>query len=173
MINQKKAQAAVEFLVTYGWALLALIAVIGVLAYAGLGDLTSQVPSSCQLGTFFDCVGYFAIEDGSFVFELKNMHGKDIIITGVGCGFSGAAATPVYVKLHDTPVGPSETAIIACDSGGSYSVDKGKGKFTATIIYEYDELEALPRVSTGEIVVAVDSDITRYNDAANQAIPEE
>ena len=33
---QKRGQAAMEFLMTYGWAILAAIIVIGVLAYFGV-----------------------------------------------------------------------------------------------------------------------------------------
>ena len=33
---KKKGQAAMEFLMTYGWAILAAVVVIGVLAYFGV-----------------------------------------------------------------------------------------------------------------------------------------
>ena len=45
----KKAQAAMEFLMTYGWAILVVLVVIGALAYFGVLNPRNLVPNSCKM----------------------------------------------------------------------------------------------------------------------------
>ena len=46
----KKGQAALEFLMTYGWAILVVLIVIGALAYFGVLDPKRFLPEKCELG---------------------------------------------------------------------------------------------------------------------------
>ena len=46
----KKAQAALEFLMTYGWAILVVLAAIGALAYFGVLSPSNFLPSKCTAG---------------------------------------------------------------------------------------------------------------------------
>ncbi len=50
----KKAQAAMEFLMTYGWAILVVLAAIGALAYFGVLSPSNLLPSKCTLSPGFD-----------------------------------------------------------------------------------------------------------------------
>jgi hypothetical protein len=45
----KKGQAAMEFLMTYGWAILVVLAAIGALAYFGVLSPSKLVPDKCTL----------------------------------------------------------------------------------------------------------------------------
>ena len=49
----KKAQAAMEFLMTYGWAVLAIAVVVGLLFTLGIFDL--PVPSTCDIPNPYIC----------------------------------------------------------------------------------------------------------------------
>ncbi len=51
----RKGQAAMEFLMTYGWAILAAVIVIGVLASFGVFSPSKYVPTSCTLTAPFGC----------------------------------------------------------------------------------------------------------------------
>ncbi len=51
----KKGQAAMEFLMTYGWAILAAVIVIGVLAYFSVFSPANYIPTSCVLSAPFGC----------------------------------------------------------------------------------------------------------------------
>jgi len=50
----RKAQAAVEFLTTYGWAVLVIVAVLIALGWLGVFNIQQQAPDRCTfpLGTF-------------------------------------------------------------------------------------------------------------------------
>lgn len=53
----KKAQAAMEFLMTYGWAILVVLAAIGALAYFGVLNPGNMMPAKCELSPAgLDCI---------------------------------------------------------------------------------------------------------------------
>ncbi|HJX06290.1 MAG TPA: hypothetical protein VJ461_06280 [Candidatus Nanoarchaeia archaeon] len=54
----KKGQAAMEFLMTYGWAILVVLAAIGALAYFGVLSPDRFLPSKCMISGGFSCVEY-------------------------------------------------------------------------------------------------------------------
>ncbi|MFH1506347.1 MAG: hypothetical protein ABIE94_05170 [archaeon] len=51
----KRAQAALEFLTTYGWAFLVILVMIGALAYFGVLDPQNRLPEKCFVGPGFGC----------------------------------------------------------------------------------------------------------------------
>ncbi|HLP79060.1 MAG TPA: hypothetical protein VK158_00335 [Acidobacteriota bacterium] len=55
MIN-KKAQSALEFLTTYGWAFLVILIMIGALSYFGVLDPARFLPDKCVATTGFACL---------------------------------------------------------------------------------------------------------------------
>ncbi len=59
----RKGQAALEFLTTYGWAFLVILVLIGALAYFGVLSPSKYVPNSCKLNTLLECGGSYAIYD--------------------------------------------------------------------------------------------------------------
>ena len=54
----RKAQAALEYLVTYGWGFLVILVVVGALAYFGLLSPSRYVPTKCEFGAQLECVDY-------------------------------------------------------------------------------------------------------------------
>ena len=53
--KSKRSQAAMEFLMTYGWAILAAVIAIGVLAYFGVFSPGKYMPESCIISQPFGC----------------------------------------------------------------------------------------------------------------------
>ena len=79
MVHQKKAQAAMEFLTTYGWMFLVVLVAIGAMTYFGFTDVKSKVPSTCYFGTEFECGPYMITENGSVSFQLTNLQSRSIV----------------------------------------------------------------------------------------------
>ncbi|NQV09046.1 hypothetical protein HQ529_04300, partial [Candidatus Woesearchaeota archaeon] len=78
---KKKAQAALEFLMTYGWAILVVLVVIGALAYFGVLNPTMLLPEKCTLQMGLYCKDHLIdAENGKINLKLENGMGKDIII---------------------------------------------------------------------------------------------
>ncbi len=87
MVRQRKAQAALEYLTTYGWAILAAIIALGALAYFGFLNPSNLLPNRCDFGKQLECIDYkiTTIAGNSQVsLILRNNFGKPINITGVG-----------------------------------------------------------------------------------------
>ena len=92
----KKAQAAMEFLMTYGWAILVVIAAIAALAYFGVLDPARLLPERCQSSAGMDCVDKAAVTTTEVTLALRNNIGFTTEITdfsGSSCnGDSGGVA---------------------------------------------------------------------------------
>ena len=59
----KRAQAAMEFLMTYGWALLVVLIAIAALAFFGVLNPGKFLPSNCNLGVGFSCEDFIIDDD--------------------------------------------------------------------------------------------------------------
>ena len=77
-----KSQAAMEFLMTYGWAILAVLASIAVLAYFGVLSPDYLLPQRCSLQGGIVCLDY-KIESYRALLVLQNAMGETITINKV------------------------------------------------------------------------------------------
>jgi hypothetical protein len=81
----KKGQAAMEFLMTYGWAILVVIAAIAALAYFGVLSPANFLPERCTGEPGMDCIdkAVFNEADNTTQFAFKNNLGYEITVTNV------------------------------------------------------------------------------------------
>ena len=79
----KKGQAAMEFLMTYGWAILVVIAAIAALAYFGVLDPARLLPERCQSSAGMDCVDKAAVTATGVTVAMRNNVGFKAEITDV------------------------------------------------------------------------------------------
>jgi len=100
-MRASRAQAAMEFLMTYGWAVLIIMVVVAVLFYIGVFNPSSSVPKSCVFpsGSGFSCVEFNLDEGGRLVLDLGQASGRTVTVTGVGCSVN---ASPTMLSI--TPV---------------------------------------------------------------------
>jgi len=86
MYKEKRGQAAMEFLMTYGWAILAAVIVVGVLWYM-IGNPANLVGDRATLNAPLTSEG-LAIGVGTIGIEFRNGNAKSITVTDVaisGC----------------------------------------------------------------------------------------
>ena len=78
----KRAQAAMEFLMTYGWAILVVLIVVGALAYFGVLNPQNLIPEKCVFPTQLTCSDWKVTPGptGSVQMILINGGGKDLTI---------------------------------------------------------------------------------------------
>ena len=115
-MNNKKGQAALEFLMTYGWAILAAIIVIGSLGSYFYFNQDSA--SSIFVNAPFYGVASSATED-TVKLEITNKGGETlssvtINITGKGCtqdttSFVGSSSSPQIITLNCTDANAGTT----------------------------------------------------------------
>ena len=139
---EKRGQAAMEFLMTYGWAILAAIIVIAVLAYFGVFNPGRYAPKTITLNAPFGTTPEFTIKTNEASFVLRNGAGDSVDISSIavaGCGTDTTART-----LAD---GASELITVTCSpvlTAGS------KFKGAITITYRTGE-KLLDLTGTGDI----------------------
>ena len=78
----KRGQAATEYLITYGWAFMAIIITVGALAYFGVINPSRFIPDRCSFGSQMECTDFLLDENGVHMY-LRNNYGKDIIIENI------------------------------------------------------------------------------------------
>lgn len=105
-IDSKKSQAATEFLVTYGWAILGVLIVIGALAYYGIFDTDKYINEECSFGTQLYCEDYQLVASNRLYFKFRNNFGQDIQITDVDVFYEStnlaySPALPVAISSGD------------------------------------------------------------------------
>jgi hypothetical protein len=77
-MNKMRGQAAMEYLMTYGWALIVLTVVIGVLFSMGVFNPQNYMSEECSFQPSLPCRGTYLIEEGKLTIVLANGLGYDI-----------------------------------------------------------------------------------------------
>ena len=81
----KKSQAALEFLMTYGWAILVVLVAVGALAYFGVLSPDKFLPAKCTLQAGIACLDHKATAT-TLELVLQNSLGFDITVDNVKAG---------------------------------------------------------------------------------------
>jgi hypothetical protein len=96
----KKAQAAMEFLMTYGWAILVVLAAIGALAYFGILSPGNLLPQKCEFQAGLDCTEHPDASEstGVITFPIVNSMGYRITVDSVVSGSCTGAGSTIGVN---------------------------------------------------------------------------
>jgi len=115
----KRAQAALEFLTTYGWAFIVILVMIGALAYFGVLSPSKITPNRCIVEAGFECKD-FRIGDTTINILINNRKGEgmtvhDVTVTSDAGIVDDVTCTPA----GDTTVGSDQQLTITCDGGAT------------------------------------------------------
>ncbi len=130
----RKGQAAMEFLMTYGWAILVVLAAIGALAYFGVLSPDRFLPDKCTVSGGYSCGEYKVNSSGVFL-KIINNQGVDVTQTVVNftsnspTGCSEINTTGVTVN-GDSVTGTALIPFTAAGCSGLASGGKIKGTIT-------------------------------------------
>src|SRR3989338_3584712 len=83
-----------EFLMTYGWAILVVLVAIGALAYFGVLNPSRFLPSSCTITPGIACTEHKATSAGVTLL-LQNGMGQDLTVSTIDIIGSGITCTPL------------------------------------------------------------------------------
>src|SRR5271157_2282024 len=85
-----KAQSAMEYLTTYGWAILILTLVLVVIWQLKLLNPTSFAPNTCVFPASFGCLSTsIAASTGYLTINLEQALQTPVNITAIGCNDAG------------------------------------------------------------------------------------
>ena len=143
--KNRKSQAAMEFLMTYGWAILVVLAAIAALAYFGVLSPEKFLPEKCLIETGFTCISS-KIESGQSTIILSNGLGRSVIINSIDIGScSKTFATSMQSEDENTFV------VTGCGNGDLKEIFKGE------IIIKYTEKRTnLSKTSYGVITAKIE-----------------
>lgn len=138
-----KAQAAVEYLMTYGWAILVLLIIIGLILGSGIASPSYLISEECNLGPKLPC-RHILYNDGANLKLIVNMTNgfehkikiKTITATLVGKG------SMVTVLTNDDPESGESSSIEASFAGYNAPRDSSK-----TIQVHIDYYSCAPEVN--------------------------
>lgn len=133
----KKGQAAMEFLMTYGWAILAAIIAIGVLAYFGVFSPGTFISNSITVNAPFGTTQELSITTTTISFVLRNGGGDSANISSIGVAGCG---TTFYTGASTLRIADGSTQLISITCPTALTVDD---KFSGSINISYytgDEL---------------------------------
>ncbi len=151
---RRKAQAAMEFLMTYGWAILVVLIAIGALAYFGVLSPEKFLPEKCVIatGSGLFCNEFTSSASGNTVtLRIQNILTESAWVDSVtldspACSYSAA----------DTQIAADSTTdfSLAC-AGGLTSGQKIKGSITVAFDVGTAAGDGLAKSTTGQIVTVV------------------
>lgn len=158
-MRSKKGQAAMEFIMTYGWAVLVVLVVIGALVYFGVLSPERLLPERCTFPAELGCVGKPRVDPtvGNITISLINNVGYPIVLTNsVTTDATGSCQSPTMYSIAGIAVngaisnvtlsnGQQAQVIIGCSS-----ITAGRFKTDITLQYVNQQNSVLYPV-TGEI----------------------
>ena len=115
-----RGQAALEYLVTYGWAILAIVIIAGVLWYLGVFN-PAKFAGEKQCGGFtaFTCQDFTVSPGGTLTMVLNNKVGGSV--TGVDIDGAGTCVPTAVAANANTTCTSAAAYIIAGTTGTSFN----------------------------------------------------
>lgn len=149
MFRKKRAQAAMEFLMTYGWAILVVLAAIGALAYFGVLSPDRFLPEKCTLPSGVACLDFTGDNSGATL-VIQNSAGFDMQNVSVYVNSTTADMTCTDDDADETLV-DGEKDTFSCTG------TLPDGKYKGTITIEYTNAQTtLAHAKSGELILKVD-----------------
>jgi hypothetical protein len=145
----RKGQAAMEYLMTYGWAILIVLAIMGILVYL----VKPQQVESCNVALPFQCEqNKYAINSSQIVkLSLVNLGSIAYNITDAKCGSS--------TSTLNTVITPGSNATLTINCAGSTNIitnpQPGKDVFKDTISITYYPVGSPDFKKTQQIEIVV------------------
>ena len=133
-MSNNKAQAALEFLMTYGWAILVVLAAISALAYFGVLSPSKFLPDKCIASTGFACVGTPIISPTAVAFTMHNGMGRDVPTPAIA--LTGITCTNTYICAKGVTDCSSNLATIPADADVTISTSGCTALETITANYK-------------------------------------
>ncbi|MGC8669710.1 MAG: hypothetical protein ACP5TL_00980 [Candidatus Micrarchaeia archaeon] len=155
-MNNLKLQSAMEYLMTYGWAILIISITLGAIYMMGLFSPNSYVTSTCLFSSDFSCLNYFISSGGVLTINVEQSLSSPIEVTGIGCNSNKTVShmenlignNAIYI-----PIGGNYTFSVQCYSGNSTNIGMPGHIFKGYVILNYTNIETgFPHVAIASLI---------------------
>lgn len=141
----RKAQVAMEFLMTYGWALLIILISIAAISYYGITHPEKFAPDSCTLPPGLTCLSH-RVQTTEVLLVLQNNFGEDITMGSIS--LEGCSRTFNTAMING---GKSNFTVTSCTNGAV-----GK-RYKTSVAMTYTDEEGVSHQKSGELISKVES----------------
>ena len=149
--NSRSGQAALEFIMTYGWAILVVLVAIAALAYFGVLSPDRFLPSKCTMQAGIACLDHKATAT-TVEIDVQNSLGRDITVdtlTAAQCPCLGTGCTdPVPNPILNNGGADTYTMLNCNNVGSKYN---GRVNITYTVIDTQ-----IQHINQGEITTRIE-----------------
>jgi hypothetical protein len=126
MNKRIRAQSAMEYLMTYGWAILIIAVVLGALFSLGVFSGGALLGTSCVAGSGYLCSSPVLGSNGNLSFTFGQSTGVTIYNIGMGCastagtgGLPNPTAAIVVIQSGGTPTGQADYGGVITSTNGN------------------------------------------------------
>ena len=154
-----KAQNAMEYLLTYGWAFLIIAVVLTAMFALGIFTPGQFAGQECLLPAGFNCLNFFMSSNGQLIINLLQATQTPLNITGFNCTSN---STMKLIKIQPVnqiymPIGSNSSFTIRCYTMGNVVASLSPGQlYTGNLGFNYTEATTgFPHVALGKIAVKV------------------
>ena len=145
--HDTRAQAAMEFLMTYGWAVLVVMAAIAALAYFGVLSPDRFLPEKCTLPAGVTCTNFIQNNDTAFILSIQNSKGYNVNNARMVVYNDDVSCSSIMYTLQD---GKTYNYDVVCDN------IIPKGKFKGIMYMNYtNPMSSLNHSLVGEIIMGI------------------
>ena len=130
-----KGQTAIEYLMTYGWAILIILIVAGVLAYYGIFAPAGFLGPTARGFGQVQVLNPWAVSSSGMTLNLANRVGGAIAVTEV----NATVDSTVYqcTPTAEVPISAGADETFACTFGSAISGATAGESYSATLIIYY------------------------------------
>ena len=143
-MTNRKSQAALEFIMTYGWAILVVLVAIGALAYFGVLSPERFLPSRCTLQSGIACLDHKATATTLTIY-VKNSLGYDLTVDAVKADQCPALGSQGTLSNG----GAATYNFITCTNSGS--------KYSGNVNISYTNIDTqVTHVNQGQVTTRIE-----------------
>src|SRR3989344_5713936 len=155
--KKKQGQAAIEFLMTYGWAILVVLIAITALAYFGVLNPSRFLPESCIIGPGFSCDEFKVSTVDGITLVLRNSLGSQLTeVSVIIKDYQSEAAICTLNPSNDILAdGEQQIYTGTATSCSTDSLSSGS-KYKAKVTVQYTR-NGLSHSKTGQLVTKVEN----------------
>ncbi|MCL5122722.1 MAG: hypothetical protein M1279_02000 [Candidatus Marsarchaeota archaeon] len=150
-----RLQSAMEYLMTYGWAILILGVVVAAIWSLGLFSPSTFVSSQCIMPAEFSCLSAVLSQGGSLFINIEQSTASPILITGIGCN-TNATYQDMSLENFTLPIASNTTFTIQCYSGTSPFSGSIGSLYHGYLMINYTDIQTgFPKLATGTLILKV------------------
>ncbi len=141
-MDKLRAQSAVEYLTTYGWAILVIAVVLAAMFALGLFSPSSYVNNECIFPAEFSCLNSQMFSNGIVTINVEQSTSSPINITSIGCNDAG-----VLTNMHalspalNVQIGSNASMSVQCYANGTAFSGGVGGVYKGDLILNYTNLQ--------------------------------